>query len=152
MRTRDRQADFAVFTEDGQLVAVAEAKKKPKADAQWAAAWFSNYLGREEGSAAPFVLLATPETLYVWKRVVVPSAEPTAVVDARRVFSSYVHRTNSTPSELSGRTFEFIVGAWLNDLSHRLWQPSAPEEIRAFVDTGLMKAVENGRVVTDIAA
>jgi hypothetical protein len=149
----DWQADFAVFSQDGQLAAIAEVKKKNGTDPTWATDWFRNYLARQQSSAPPFVLLATPERLYLWKRLAQElSLEPTAVADARRVFSSYLQRSNLDPADLSSRTFEFIVGAWLNDLSHHLWQPAAPQEISAFVDTGLLKAVENGRVVAGVAA
>jgi hypothetical protein len=149
----DWQADFAVFNQDGQLAAIAEAKKKSDAGPGWATAWFRNYLAHQQSSAPPFVLLVTPEKLYLWKRPSEGSSpEPTAVADARRLFSSYLRRSNLEPADLSSRTFEFIVGAWLNDLSHHLWFPTAPEETSAFVDTGLLEAVENGRVVADIAA
>jgi hypothetical protein len=149
----DWQADFAVFDQAGQLAVIAEAKKKSGADSKWAIAWFRNYLAHQRTSAPRFVLLATPERLYLWKRPSQESSpEPTAMTDARRLFSSYLQRSNLDPADLSSRTFEFIVGAWLNDLSHHLWQPSAPEEISAFVDTGLLDAVENGRVVADLAA
>jgi hypothetical protein len=149
----DWQADFAVFSEDGQLAVIAEAKKKTGTDQTWATAWFRNYLDRQRSAAPRFVLLATPERLYLWKGPAETSApEPTAVADARRIFSSYLQRPNLDPAALSSRTFEFIVGAWLDDLSHHLWRPSAPEEISALVETGLLEAVENGRVVAAVAA
>jgi hypothetical protein len=151
-RIRDWQADFAVFNEHGELAVVAEAKKKANVDARWAKAWFRNYLAHESTTVPPFVLLATPEKLFLWKRGPEPALEPIEVADARRLFSAYLDRSNLAPADVSGRTFEFIVGAWLNDLSHHLWQPSAPDEVTAFLDTGLIKAVENGRVVADIAA
>src|SRR5438046_1809630 len=110
-RMRDWQADFAVFGQDGQLAAIAEAKKKPDAGLGWATAWFRNYLEHQQTSAPPFVLLATPEKLYLWKtRSDGSSPEPTAVTDARRLFSSYLRRSNLDPADLSSRTFEFIVG------------------------------------------
>lgn len=152
-RIHEWQADFAVFNETGQLAAIAEAKKKADASPNWAMAWFRNYLAHQGTSAPPFVLLATPDKLYLWKRPSeTASAEPTAVADTRRLFSSYLRHSNLNAANVTGRTFEFIVGAWLNDLSNHLWQPSAPEDVRAFVDTGLLKAVENGRVVADVAA
>jgi hypothetical protein len=147
------QADFAVFNQDGQLAAVAEAKRKSDAGPAWATAWFRNYLAHQQSSAPPFVLLATPAKLYLWKRPSeAASPQPTAIADARPIFSPYLHRSKLDPAHLSGRTFEFIVGVWLNDLSQHLWQPSAPEEVSAFVDTGLLEAVGNGRVVADMAA
>ncbi len=150
---QDWQADFAVFSPDGQLAAIAEAKKKPHVGATWAAAWLRNYLAHQQSSAPPFVILATPEKVYLWKR---PShgssSEPTAVTDARRLFASYLPPSATSAADLSSRAFELVVGAWLNDLSHHLWQPSAPEEISALRESGLLQAISNGRVVADIAA
>lgn len=149
----DWQADFAVFGHDGQLAAIAEAKRKPNADRRWATAWFRNYRAHQGSSGPPFVLLATPEKIYVWKESSETSSpEPTAVTDARSLFAPYLRPSNLDPRDLSSFAFELIVGAWLSDLSQHLWQPSAPEDIHAFVDTGLLEAVGNGRVVSDIAA
>lgn len=149
----DWQADFAVFGQDGRLAAIAEAKKKPHFGPGWATAWFRNYQAHQTSSAPPFVILATPEKVYLWKLPAeTPSAEPTAVADARRLFASYLQRSTLDPAELSSQAFELVVGAWLNDLSQHLWQPSAPEDVSAFVKTGLLEAVENGRVVSEVAA
>jgi len=149
---QDWQADFAVFSPDGQLAAIAEAKKKPDVGASWAAAWFRNYIAHQQSSAPPFVILATPEKVYLWKRPSDVSSEPTAVTDARRLFASYLPPSATSASDLSSRAFEFLVGAWLNDLSHHLWQPAAPDEISALRETGLLQAIADGRVVADIAA
>lgn len=150
---QDWQADFAVFSADGRLVAIAEAKKKADVDAGWAAAWFRNYLAHQESSAPPFVILATPQKVYLWKRPsVASSSEPTAVTDARRLFASYLPPSAANAAALSSPAFEFVVGSWLTDLSHHLWEPSAPEEIDAFRETGLLQAIANGRVVSEIAA
>ncbi len=55
-------------------------------------------------------------------------------------------------ASLDRSTFEFIVGAWLHHLVLGLWQPSEPDEKRAFVDSGLLELVENGRFASNIAA
>jgi hypothetical protein len=152
-RIHDWQADFAVIDQKGQLAVVAEAKNKRGADRQWASEWFRNFVARQHSSAPPFVLLATPETLYIWKRTEKASSpEPTAAVDARRVFASYLRNSSLEISSISGSTFEFIVGAWLDDVSHGFWQALVPEERPLFGDSGLLEAVENGRVVSDVTA
>jgi hypothetical protein len=150
---RQLQADFAMFDQRGQLAAIAEAKKRPATDATWAAAWFRNYLAHQQSVTAPYMLLITPEKMYLWKRTSgAQSAEPSYAADARKVFSFYLKRSDLHASELSGETFEFLVGTWLNDLAHRVWQPSEPEERRLLVESGLLEAVADGRVVSDIAA
>jgi len=110
-------------------------------------------LAQQHTSAPTFVLLATPEKLYLWKDPSPASShEPTAIADAERLFGGYLRRSNFGLSDLSGRTFEFVVGAWLHDLSQHVWLPTAPDEVHALVETGLFDAVENGRVVADLAA
>ncbi|MEA2237961.1 MAG: hypothetical protein QOC81_2685 [Thermoanaerobaculia bacterium] len=152
-RIHDWQADFAVFDHSGQLAVVAEAINKSGIDRQWASEWFCNFVSRQHSPAPPFVLLATPETLYIWKRSEKTSSrEPTATVGARRVFASYLRNSGLEISNISGSTFESIVGAWLDAVSHGFWQALVPEERRLFGDSGLLEAVENGRVVSDVAA
>lgn len=150
-RTRDWQADFAVFDQNGQLAVVAEAKNKRSADRQWAVEWFRNFAERQNSPAPPFVLLATPEAFYLWRGTEKASSEPIAAVDAHRLFASYLPNSKLEISNIAGSTFEFIVGAWLEDVSLGLW-PLAPEDRRMFGDSGLLEAVENGRVVSDVAA
>jgi hypothetical protein len=152
-RAHDWQADFAVLDQSGRLALVAEAKNKRGADPQWATEWFRNFVTLQRGPAPPYVLLATPESLFIWKRSEKGSSlEPTATVDARRVFASYLRNSSLEITNISGSTFEFIVGAWLDDVSHGFWQALVPEERRLFGDSGLLEAVENGRVVSDVAA
>lgn len=147
------QADFAMFDRRGQLAAIAEAKKRPGTNSLWAAEWFRNYLAHQQSVTPPYVLLITPEKLYLWKRTGESQvAEPTDAADARKVFSFYLKRSDLQANELSGETFEFLVGTWLNDLAHHVWQPSEPEERRLLVESGLLDAITDGRVVSDIAA
>ena len=152
-RTHDWQADFAVFSPDGQLAAVVEAKKKLQADPGWAAGWLRNYLSHQRSPAPQFVILATPEKVYLWKRPSEATAsQPTAVADARPLFAAYLPASIASVADLASETFEFVVGAWLDAVSHHLWQPSAPDEIDALLDSGLLEALADGRVVADIAA
>ncbi len=152
-QTHDWQADFSVLDQRGRLVLVAEAKNIRGADQQWAREWFCNFAERQHSPAPPFVLLATPKALYIWKRTGnATSPEPIAAIDARRVFASYLRNSGLEISNISGSTFEFIVGAWLDDVSHGFWQALVPEERRLFGDSGLLEAIEDGRVVSDIAA
>lgn len=149
---RDWQADFAVFDESGQLALVVRATTQADVDTDWATAWYRNYLGHSWRSRQPFVLLATPHNLYVWKAGPTSESTPAATADAQRVFSPYFSGDAARLSDLSRPAFEFIVGAWLDDLSHGLWKPTEPDQLSALVDTGLVHAIENGRVVADIAA
>ena len=120
MRKDDWEADFSVFDGRGQLALVAEAKNVV-ADARWAAEWFHNYSGRQRTAPPPFVMLATPEKIYVWRRPLKGSFSEPAVVDAYRMFTSYLRSSKLDVTSIDGSTFEFIVGAWLHHLVLGLW-------------------------------
>src|ERR1043166_7896247 len=102
---RQLQADFAMFDRRGQLAAIAEAKKRPGTDSVWAAEWFRNYLAHHQSVTAPYVLLITPENLFLWKETGrAQAAEPSYAADARKVFSFYLKRSDLQANELSGET------------------------------------------------
>jgi hypothetical protein len=149
----DWQADFVVYDSKGRIAAIAEAKKRAGASPTWARQWYRNYLAHQHGVTLPFVLLVTPETLYLWK----PTGdelrqEPSDAADARSVFTHYLDRSKLNANELTGQTFEFLVGTWLNDLTHCVWRPSEPEQQRVLEGSGFLDAVRDGRVVSDLAA
>ena len=89
-RIHDWQADFAMFDQRGQLVAIAEATTKATGPG-WATAWFRNYFEHQGSAGPPFEILATPAKLYLWKRPYDGSSpEPTAVADTGRLYSPAV--------------------------------------------------------------
>jgi hypothetical protein len=147
----DWRLDFAIFGPNRQLVAIAEAKKKVNVGVEWATEWFRNYGEHQHSAPPPFILLVTPDNLYLWKTSA-DSPEPTAVVDARHIFEPYLERSSYDLDSLYGSTFESLVGAWLGQLLNQFWQPTTAEDVRLFVDTGLLEAIENGRVESDVAA
>lgn len=114
------QTDFALFDRHRKLVALVEVKKKSGTTSAWAAEYRRNLLshGRDLGTA-DFFVIATPDHLYVWQgagsepRI----AEPTYVVDARPIFDRYFAKAGGSPDEIDAHTFEFVVGAWLSDLT-----------------------------------
>jgi len=146
------RADFVAFDQAGRLVAIAEAKKRSGANDSWAEAWFRNFANNQPGPLPPYILLATPSKLYLWKDPQPPDFEPTAVLDSQQLFARYLRVSTADPAQISPRTFEFVVGSWLNDVSHQLWQPTSPEESHMFAETGLFAALQNARVIADIAA
>jgi hypothetical protein len=131
------------------LAAIVEVKKVGHANPEWAAAWFCNYMDYSGDTAPRFVLLATPENLYVWKT---SSAESAASTDARTLLASYRRRSKRDLADIASFSFELIVGAWLDDLLHHIWNPSTPPEVHAFVDSGLLEAIEGGKVVATARA
>jgi hypothetical protein len=144
----DLGVDFAIYDASGRLILIAQAKNTSVSDAPALREWFPGAV-RPDGGSVSFVILATRDTIFVWHPGV--NAEEAAAVDARRVLAPY-HRESLDLATMSHETFEFVVGAWLQELCVGFWSPTTADEIRAFVDSGLLAAVENGRVASHLAA
>jgi hypothetical protein len=143
------QADFAVYDRSGQLAAVAEAKKKAGTSMDWAAMWFRNFIQHAQ-STPPYLLLATPDTVYLWQRGVASS--PPRVLKGSDIFRTYFERSHLSPSDVSPQAFELVVGAWLHDVLSDLWQPVNAELRAPLVESGFLDAVRQGRVESQAAA
>ena len=146
---RDLGADFAVVDERGRVTIVVEAKKVD-ADTTWAEEWFDLFKANRGGDSE-FVLLATPRAIYVWRPSQVERT-PAGVIDGREAFTAYLRGRDRDAAQLTGAAFEFLVGAWLNDVAQKFWSPSRPDEVSLFIETGLRAAFENGRVVRSLPA
>lgn len=149
------RADIALYNPDGQLTTLVEVKNKIGTTREWAAKLRRNLLAHGSFRGADFLLLVTPDRLYVWKDAgAKPVAlEPTYEIDARSVLQPYFTRAGVDPATVSGKAFELIVAAWLADLT-RLGSPAekpASEEIW-LADSGFLGAVKNARVELEVAA
>lgn len=145
------KADFAVFDRRGQLAAIAEAKKKVGTSSSWAAQWARNYLAHSH--APSYLLLITPDKLYLWDKPAGGTAEQNPrVANARELFRNYLARADRATDELSGDAFELLVGTWLNDLMRHVWHPGAPDQQEALAASGFIDAVKDGHLEADTAA
>lgn len=143
------QADFAVYDRSGQLAAVAEAKRKAGTSTDWAVMWFRNFLEHAQ-STPPYLLLATPDTVYLWQRALASS--PPRVLRGSDIFRTYFERSHLTAGDVSPQAFELIVGDWLHDVLSERWQPVNAEQSKPLVESGFLDAVRHGRVESQAAA
>jgi hypothetical protein len=148
MHRDDWAADISLFDERGQLVAVAEVKAQPRLDLEAAAYWFHSYLEEQRNSGPRFVLLITPGLVYLWKRQADETWSEPLTADARQILAPYVQRSKLDVARISGTTFEFLAGSWLEALAYGLWQPTTPDQVGLVVGSGLLEAIENGRVAS----
>src|SRR5215831_18277134 len=63
----DRGIDIAVYSPDGQLQLVVEAKSQQQTSREWAARFRRNLLVHDVIPPANYFLLAMPDHLYLWK-------------------------------------------------------------------------------------
>ncbi len=145
------KADFSVYDQRGQLAAIAEAKKKVGTNRAWAAQWAKNYLSHSH--VPSYLLLVTPDKLYLWENPAAGAGEPNPrVANAREVFQMYLERAERSTDELSGEAFELLVGTWLSDILRDVWHPAAPDQEETLAASGFIRAVKDGHLEADTAA
>lgn len=149
------RADLALYNRDGQLIAVVEVKNKLGTSALWAAQLRRNILAHGGFQNVPYFLLMTPDRIYLWKDAgtdPVPTS-PTYERAAQGIFSPYFNKSAIEPSEVSSAAFELIVTAWLGNLVRTADKPEdLTSEVAWLVESGLLGAIQDGRLEYEVAA
>lgn len=141
--------DFVVYDPDGQLALIVETKSKLDTSRRWATHMRRNILAHGILPNAPFLLLALPNRLYLWKNggTSPELVEPTYDVDATPFFRPYYAKAQVEPESLSSQSFDLIVASWLNELLQGTEPANLPDEARNFLDeSGLLEALRGGSV------
>ena len=112
------KADLVVYDRNGQIVLIAEVKRKIGVSAKWAAKWRSNMLSHGSQPNTKFFMIALPDRFYLWKDAgTTPKpTNPTFEIDAGPVLKPYLDESGITPENISGQSFELIVATWLNSI------------------------------------
>jgi len=150
MFLRDSGIDFALHSRDQQQTTLVEVKSKPNTSSSWAAQFRRNRLAHGRPSPrGDFLLLVTPDKLYLWKGADIGAArlEPSFEADARPLLAPYFQGTRVSASAASPEVFEMVVSSWLADLVRE----AEPRERLAaeqpwLVESGLLDAVAGGQI------
>ena len=146
-------ADLALYDRYGQLVAAVEVKAKVGTTGDWATRLWRNIATQDNLSDLPYFLLATPETLYLWKRdATQKGSQPTHQIDLHPVLAPYFQRAGVDPQSVSGFAFELIVASWLNDLTHNSMSGESNTAPGGLTESGFLDTVREGRVEYQAAA
>jgi len=114
------KVDIVIYDRSGQIILIAEIKKKPGVSAEWAAKWRRNILSHKTLPDAKFFLIALPDHFYLWKdagntpEVVAPTFE----IDAEPVLKPYLDKSGISSENISSQSFELIIENWLNSILH----------------------------------
>jgi hypothetical protein len=154
MLTRDSGIDFVLHSRDQRLTTLVEVKSKANTSSSWAAQLRRNRLAHGKPSPhGDFVLLVTPDKLYLWKGTETDPDRHPFEVDSRPLLASYFHGTGVSASAASPQAFELVVASWLADLVRE----AGPRERLAvaqpwLVESGLLDAVAGGQIEYATAA
>lgn len=145
--------DAAVFSPDQKIQLIAEVKAKRGATETWATQMRRNLLAHQAITNTPFFLLALPDHFYLWRdgATNVEEKPPDYSVETEKLLSPYLRNTGLSLQSLSASSFEFLVIAWLRDLVQTKISPDTPEQ-QWLIESGLFQAIQNGAVVTPVAA
>lgn len=149
------QADFAVYDRNGQLVLTVEVLNRMGTTRKWAAEMRYDLLSSGDYPIAPYFLLALPDRFYFWKQATrtVTERAPDSVADAEPLLRRYYEPLGYTTGELSRPTFDLIVSFWLSSLTDLETRAEGlPRHLEWLYASGLVQAVEGGRVVVEALA
>jgi hypothetical protein len=156
MFNRDPGFDFALHSRDQRLTTLVEVKSTPNTSSSWATQLRRNRLAHGSPSRrGDYLLLATPDRLYLWKGASddPASLQPSFEADSRPLFAPYFQRAGVRAEGASPEAFELVVAAWLGDLV----RAAEPRENLAaqqpwLVDSGFLDAVVGGQIEYATAA
>lgn len=132
---------------DRRLVAAVEAKRVLDTTIEWATKLRRNIVTHAMLEDVPYLVLATPDRIYIWKAPLAADAKPTAVIDGLTAFAPYYERVGVDARHIQPMAFELIVLWWLSDVAAR---PS--DYVSALRDTGLLEALAGAEVTRQEAA
>lgn len=153
-RLEPPRTDLSIYSRDGRLRAAVLISGARKTSPDWAAEYRRNLLTSGPLPPAGFFLIVTPDRVYLWKDAgsepaVVP---PHYVVDGRPIFAPYLERTSLKLDKINKLTFELLVDSWFTDL---IWLRPLEDLARSqrwLVESGLLEAIRDGRMIDENAA
>jgi len=140
--------DIAVYSPDGRLQLVVEAKSQQQTSPEWAARFRRNLLAHQAIPPANYFLLAMPDHLYLWKNGVNQSeARPDYEIPTWEVLGDYLGGRSEQPRRVWEESLQLALASWLNDVasSKRELRPDSGVD-RLLVDSGLYEGIKSGEV------
>ncbi len=148
------KADLVVYDRNGQIILIAEIKKKTGVSAEWAAKWRRNMLSHGNMPDAKYFMIAMPDRFYIWENAGTDPepAAPTFEIDAKQVLKPYLNDSGLSLEEISPQSFEFIVTSWLNSVL-QTGEPLNHENkvINGIYKSGLPAAITGGYIRHEVA-
>lgn len=148
-------SDIAVFDRNGQLALIVEVKNKRGTSREWAASMRRNMYAHGLLPNAPFFLLALPDRFYLWEGVVTSNEPvgPTLQIDPAPFLHPYYERGGLSAKDVTGKSFELIVTAWLNQILNAENRETLKDSNQQWVVTsGLFDGLVGGRLELEAAA
>ena len=148
MDDRRPTADFLVEKPEGAIQLVVEAKNTVAPSPEWAARFLRNLFVHAEIPATPFFLLALRDHLYLWRHPDSAAGLPEYEGDTAAALGPYLARLHRSLDDLSERSFETLIYAWLNDVISGTPESEQPSWLR---ESGLSESIRDGVIRSQAA-
>jgi len=144
----DKGVDIAVYSPDGRLQLVVEAKSLEQTSRDWAARFRHNLLAHDAIPASNYFLLAMPDHLYLWKDGVnLAEAPPNYEIPTWEALGDYLGTRTEQPRRIGEESLQLALASWLNDVAGSIRKLRPESEVdRILVDSGLYDAIKSGEV------
>lgn len=149
MDDRRPTADFVVEKPGGAIQLVVEAKNTVSPSPEWAARFLRNLFVHAQIPPSPFFLLALRDHLYLWRHPSGEAGPPEFEGDTATALKPYLLRLPGSLENLSERSFEALIYAWLSDVI--AGSPEA-EQFGWLRDSGLSESIRHGVIRSQAAA
>jgi hypothetical protein len=149
----DRGVDIAVYSPDGLLQLVVEAKSQQQTSRDWAARFRRNLLAHQAIPPSNYFLLAMPDHLYLWKDGVnLTEAPPNYEIPTWEVLGDYLGSRTEQPRRIGEESLQLALASWLNDVASSKHELHPESEVdRMLIDSGLYEAIKSGAVHVESA-
>src|SRR5882757_7747345 len=139
-------ADIAVFSKNRRPVLVVEVRDNTMySTAESAAGLRRSLMSHQLVPDVPFLMLATPIQIFLWRGDAHPDAHPNYSAVAKPVLDSYGSRHRNREKPGRGGALEIVIFSWLSDLASgaRALLPDS-EVDRMLLNSGLYEQIQGG--------
>jgi hypothetical protein len=148
-------ADIVIFDKNGELALIVEVKNKRGTSSEWAGKMRRNMYAHGLMPNAPFFLLALPDRFYLWKHngSISEILEPTERINPQQLLRPYYEKFGLPAESLAGKSFEYLVTSWLNEILRARTPQDLPRDTQDWVTrSGLFDKLAGGHMKSEIAA
>lgn len=141
--------DISVHSPDRTLQLVVEVKSRPGASSEWAAKFRRNLLANGAVPNAPYLIIASPQRLYLWRKGPNTEVPPDFSAGTQEVLKEYLGKLAEQSPHLTEESLQIALISWLRDLTFRRPPRQDSDAERILVESGAYEAIRDGAVTSD---
>jgi hypothetical protein len=146
------EADIVAYSPDQRAVLVVECKAVRDVTPSSAAHLRRNLLTHSLVADAPYLLIAYPRDLFMWKRDSQWDAPPDFTASLNSVLSEYLGKVAEEYTAVRAESLELALYSWLSDLASTIRKPSPNSDAdQMLVRAGVYDQIKRGEVKSQVS-